>query len=895
MKSFNRANRISVGLLVALCLVGIFSVSFAQDGVDGRRPYDALAVQRPAPLPDLSAFMLAPVNADFDSGAAAITFTVNDLGDGSDTNTANAACDADAGTGGNQCTLRAAIEQANATPDKDTIVFNIAGVAPFVFTPATPLPVITRSIIIDGTSQTGYAGAPLISIDATGLVHGLALTASNSSIMGLHVAGADVNIQVVGATNVIKSSFIGTNVTGNGAGGGVIGIGIQGATNTIGGPAAADRNVISDLDFGILVEGVGATGNIIKGNIIGLQVDGDTSLTNVSGIYVMGAPKTVIGAASGADNVISGNSNGIYLDGAAATKILGNIIGLNAVGDAERDNGFGIYSFNSATTTIGGPAAGAGNVISSNDGGIVLIGTGTRGTKIYGNIIGLNPASDTDFGNIDGVYIDSAQSTSIGGTKAGQGNVISSNDNGINVFRAKGITVRGNKIGTNSAGTVDLGNIDGIYAEYSSGITVGGLTPAARNLISGNNNGVSLQYTDNAVVQGNYFGTNLSGAGEIPNIVAMIVYTSHGALIGGSDLGAGNVISGSDNEGMRVENSVGVVVQQNLIGTNAAGTAAVSNTIGMQVINSPQTLIGGAGIARNLISGNTNNGLVISAQSQGTRVEGNYIGTAKSGLAPLGNNVFGVQLNTTTNITIGGSTAQARNLISGNGNNGINVVGSSSITITGNYIGSDKKGKTALGMGNDEFGIAVATSADITIGGTGKLANRIMDSEFDGIRAPAPLSNNLTIVGNRISGNGGLGIDLDVDGISSNDTPDANGVQNFPVVNFIKRSGSAAKPKTQLKGTLNSSAYGAFTLHFYAVTTCDGSGNGEADSYLGQKAVLTDANGDVAFNVTFPVKLAPGASVVATATNSEGSTSEFSACFNGLPLSVMDSSGGLRR
>jgi hypothetical protein len=133
------------------------------------------------------------------------------------------------------------------------------------------------------------------------------------------------------------------------------------------------------------------------------------------------------------------------------------------------------------------------------------------------------------------------------------------------------------------------------------------------------------------------------------------------------------------------------------------------------------------------------------------------------------------------------------------------------------------------------------------------------------------------VLGNSIHSNGSLGIDLLPPGVTLNDAGDGdngpNGLQNYPVLNAATLSGAG----TQISGTFNSKPSTSYTLQFFHSPSCDASGNGEGKTLLGSAPVDTDGAGNATFNVTLP--LAPQSSFIsATATDSEGNTSEFSVC-----------------
>ncbi len=147
----------------------------------------------------------------------------------------------------------------------------------------------------------------------------------------------------------------------------------------------------------------------------------------------------------------------------------------------------------------------------------------------------------------------------------------------------------------------------------------------------------------------------------------------------------------------------------------------------------------------------------------------------------------------------------------------------------------------------------------------------------------ALISGKATIQGDSIFANSPLGIDLGGDGVTSNDAGDGDGgpndLQNFPVLSRAIPQASAIA----ISGRLNSLANTTYTLEFFSSTTCDPSGYGQGESLLGSAALTTDANGDAIFDLPIGASLPLDVFVTATATDSNGNTSEFSSC---IPTSV---------
>ncbi len=851
--------------------------------------------------------------------------------------------------------LREAIIAANNTTGTDTISFNISD--PLVSGAHTidvlsALPDITDSIIIDGTTEPDFAGTPIIELDGSSAgagVDGLRLISGSdgSTIRGLVInqfssQGIEINNS---DGNTIAGNYIGTDVTGTvDLGNGSAGIYLFSAqNNTIGGTTAADRNLISgNQGSGILRQGSNG-GNLIQGNYIGTDVTGTLDLGNTqNGIAFAGSgADTIGGSVAGAGNVISGNNmSGISIGvGADGVTIQGNIIGLNAAGTGIIANTGDGIALSSDNNQVGGTTAAARNIISGNTSdGIALDGDNNI---VQGNYIGTDITGTVDLGNTDdGIDISGATNT-IGGTTAGARNIISGNDqDGIEIGNATatGNIVQGNYIGTDVTGTLDLGNSDDGIQIFNGATfnTIGGTTASARNVISGNDGrGIDIfdAATTNNSILGNYIGLNAAGTADLGNTLEGIQIDTNAAgnTIGGAVAGAGNVISGNDAGGIIIGTGAdNTTIQGNTIGLNAAGTGIVANTGHGITINANNTQIGGTtALARNVISGNSQDGIYVSSAS-GTTIEGNYIGTDVTGTVDLGNSRYGIYLLSATNTIIGGSVVGARNVIAGNTNSGIRDQSSSGTTIQGNYIGVDSTGTTAMGnsqgiqvwsstngtiggsganegnviggntnqgilfygssgytaqgnyigtdatgtvdLGNGGHGIVFSsTASNFVIGGTSAgEGNVIAFNALDGISAPSTASD-ISILGNQIYSNTGLGIDLvggteDGAGVTANDAGDAdtgaNGLQNYPVLTAVNTTGSSVS----ITGSLNSTASTTFRIEFYASAAADGSGYGEAERYLGYATVTTDGSGNCTMNLTESWAVASGEYVTATAT-----------------------------
>jgi len=356
-------------------------------------------------------------------------------------------------------------------------------------------------------------------------------------------------------------------------------------------------------------------------------------------------------------------------------------------------------------------------------------------------------------------------------------------NSGIQLNNVSNSIIVGNYIGTNVSGTADLGNTgNGITINGGFTNTIGGLTAAERNVISGNNShGVSLQgNTTGNTVQGNYIGTNAAGTAALGNSNWGIAINSgaNNNTIGGTTASARNVISGNsiglDFTGAGTINNV---VSGNYIGLNAAGNAAIANTSGgISIISSAHgNIIGGPTVGhRNVLAGAATDGIRINGANN-TQILNNYIGTDATGTIDLGFLQEGVEVMNATGTIVG--LAGQGNLLSGNGIGMSLQTGAVNTTVQGNRIGTNAAGTGPLG--NDNGGIGILSGANNSmIGGTGAGdGNIIAFNTTDGFWITGTAIDH-TILGNSIHSNSGEGIDLNSDGVTPNDPGDPDSGPN---------------------------------------------------------------------------------------------------------------------
>jgi CSLREA domain-containing protein len=467
-----------------------------------------------------------------------------------------------------------------------------------------------------------------------------------------------------------------------------------------------------------------------------------------------------------------------------------------------------------------------------------------NGSNAGANVNGLNLSGNALFSTVRGLVIN----------QFGQGGlVIQSNNN----------TIQGNFLGTDATGTARMNNGFGIKVTGATNL-IGGTTAGSGNLISGNGTGLWLAGPTNTV-QGNYIGTDVTGTLDL----------------------------GNSASGVRADDGTSAEA-------NAAGARTSPGPGGdpRPAVAPPPNVIGGSiPGARNIISGNDQDGVFIQVESNLVGIEGNFIGTDVTGTARLGNSGNGIWIKFTPyQGTVIGGKETARNIISANGGAGIKMGGDNSFTqstaIWANYIGTDVTGRSNLGNGQDGVLIANGASGNevgVLIGtvgfgliGTG--TNIIAFNGRDGVRVEGNATRN-SIAYNSIFSNAGLGINLGTDGITPNDPGDAdtgpNNVQNFPVLTSAITNGTA----TTIQGTLNSRPNLEYTLQFFSSTALDSSGNGEGQTWVGDQVIHTDGSGNSSFTAILQTAVPPGRFVTATAAYTTSgtfdqdsvATSEFSA------------------
>jgi len=646
---------------------------------------------------------------------SAANYTVNTLSDTHDFSPGDGVCADHAFPDSSFCSLRAAVEEADARPGADTVII-----------PADTLPIRLNlgalELTTDSTVIIGHNPAVIDAVNNPMFTCAVLITSNYNQLQGVTVKRSRYH-----------------------------GILIEGSGNIIGGTTAVQRNVIvgngidNDNACGIYLSGPGAVNNIITGNFIGMYDNGTRIDGNRNGIGVAdrAAENVIGGLTEGEINLISGNVyyGLIITNKAIANRVLNNIIGPDITGGAGPGNGrAGIrLAAGAQHNQIGADSYASGNHIALNlESGIEISGSGTDYNLIQSNYIGCDITGLFSLGNeTAGVLItDGARYNLVGGSFDSTGNLISGNRGDGVLVTGSGTSyniVAGNLVGTNQRGSGYLSN----GTVYGAGVTIaenateniiGGETETARNIISGNQYYGVYFYgngTGHNRVTGNFIGVNLTGTSSLSNGSGVVLrYGASDNQIGGENEGEGNIISGNRSDIFPFSSGVVIydagtdynVVAGNLIGASADTTRALRNGISGVIIGNGarHNLIGGETPAQaNIICGN-GSGSYLAEMGRGVhifgtgteynRVSGNFIGTNPRGDTTIGNQGHGIGLGDgAARNVIGGTTKAAGNIISVNEGHGIFGTGAHT------RLNSLRHNRI---FGNDSLGIALRDNAN---------------------------------------------------------------------------------------------------------------------------------------------------------------------------------------
>lgn len=659
--------------------------------------------------------------------------------------------------------------------------------------------------------------------------------------------------------------------------------------------STADTGSAGTLRYAINYANANASSDDITFNISGT---GPHVITAGSGMPVItDAGVTIDGTTQ------SGASCGDLWSGTAHTLM----IEIDGPGSA-----YGIQT-SAASTTIKG--------LSITDFQVGIVGDSSSSDMVVQcNYIGLSP-DGTAAGNTGAGVAVQGSSALVGGLVAGQGNVISSNylgvlsDNG-----ATGIMLRGNFIGADPAGSSARANVVGIN-NYTGSSTWSDIT---NNLISGNTyQGILFDAGETITgssgdfqIVGNYIGVDRTGTSALANGNDGISFnggTVTGVTIGGITSSARNVISGNGSSAMWLNGASDIDIFGNYIGVNAAGTSAIGNaSVGIAMSNSSSVTIGtGIEAGRNVIGGNGSRGIQVQGTFSNLTVAGNYIGTDSNGNTALSNG-YNVSAEVRDAFSMDGGAngttiAITDNVIGGYSAALIEFWGATAngVTIQGNHVGVGADGSTSIATGSSTeaavyLGGGTMAWSNFSIGGTGAgEGNIIAYGGQDGIEVSTTGTGN-SIAGNTIYSNGGdgiellqgsdismlqnaiysntgIGIDLGTDGVTANDAGDAdtgvNDLLNFPVLNGLYGDGTTSlRYEFTLDAPANTEGY---RIEFFKTSVVNGTGYGDAETYVGALETGAHAGGSVDYSGTFTTDIAvsPDDIITVTATSKTGASS----------------------
>lgn len=514
------------------------------------------------------------------STSMAVVYTVDSTLDEPDANPGTGGCV----TAGGKCTLRAAIQESNAsTLVVDEIQFDgtFDGQLVDTITLGSLLPPITNPVGINAGScptQAGQGG-PCAGVEASALSYGLSVENTDTvQIAGLAITGATTGIRVVDSskTFVAQGNWLGLKLDGSNGSGANTGIWLDPDSNgaTIGGIETVDRNVFANnAAEGLDIEG--ADNTKVRGNYFGVKADGvtraangrDIELTDTAAFAATGNEigDTIAGAAAPCDevcNLISGATTaGINLQGdggnekpaTGPTTIHGNFFGLNAAGtSAVANDQYGVFVGEASEVTIGGPTGGDVNYIAG--GGTGIFQTNGEGLEVLNNLIGSGPVA-TNFTSPSqtGIFL-----------------LCLENDNPVLIY-GNTIKMEGG-VGIESR----FGGAEIVGKNLILGAELGILTkaepgPAGANLIENNEieestaNGIRIENDGNLV-----FGNSIvesGGAGIRLQAPALLLHANENQ-IGGDTPASENTISESGTDAIEIDNTGEEEPSQNEIARN---------------------------------------------------------------------------------------------------------------------------------------------------------------------------------------------------------------------------------------------------------------------------------------------------------------------------------------
>lgn len=532
---------------------------------------------------------------------------------------------------------------------------------------------------------------------------------------------------------------------------------------------------LPDISRNVTIDGTTAPGYAHGAPVVEMNCNGERGLDFAPGSD--GSRLLALAVDNAAGDGVTLEASNVTLDG--------NYIGLNLAGAAFGNHGDGVFvSRSSVGNTIGqNPGLKAGvvsNVISGNAGNGITLGSLNT---VQDNRIGTNPAGTAGIPNRDnGIRIvGRSYDNEIGGTAfvnpaTGQannptgskgtvtpvfvvpplGNLISANGfNGVLIDDGAGHNqLNGNFIGTTANGDARLGNAaNGVWIDSGNDNSLVGCkfvnNPfVSYNVISGNGqNGLRITNAKGTVVQGNFFWTGANNTALVPNRLNGILVegSSTDTQVGGV-IPLGNVSAGNGLNGIKVTGTVSGFTTFNTFGGLLAFKGAAPNGRDGLLI----TATGGDNTVRtNVFSGNRGNGIELAGNASGVTVDPNIAGLTTSGGSTLPNGGDGLRIDGTAhNNVIGGSTRSVipQNTFSGNDGYGVAITGSAhNNQVFSSFIGTEILGVSALG--NHLGGVLLGGNASANAVGAVNLtpANLISGNDGIGVLLRAGTTRNLVV------------------------------------------------------------------------------------------------------------------------------------------------------
>ncbi|HEX5375648.1 MAG TPA: CSLREA domain-containing protein [Solirubrobacterales bacterium] len=514
------------------------------------------------------------------SAAVAVQYTVDSTLDEPDANPGTGGCL----TAGSKCTLRAAIQESNASAlVVDEIQFDgtFNGQLVDTITLGSLLPPISNPVGINAglcSTQAGQSG-PCAGVEASALSYGLSVENTDTvEISGLAITGATTGIRVVNSSKsfVARNNWLGEKLDGANGSGANTGIWLDPESDnaTIGGTAAGQGNVFVNNEFeGLDIEG--ASNADVLGNYFGVKADGATKAANGKNIEITDTAAiaatgnevgdTTTGPAAPCDgpcNVISGASfAGVDLFGnggnekpaTGPTEIHGNYLGLGASGTTVVANGeYGVFTGKAAEVTVGGPANGDANFFAGLGTGIFY--SSGEGFEVENNVFGSSPTGGDLTPPNQAIFISTLENS----------NPVVVYGNIIKMEGGTGIEVRfgGTEIRSSFIEGAELG----IWTKAAPGAA--GANLIEENLIGESTlNGLRIEDSANLVFGNSIYKSGAAGI-RIQNPTGFELVNATENQIGGNSANRENNINESGGDAVEINNSGGEGASQNEVARN---------------------------------------------------------------------------------------------------------------------------------------------------------------------------------------------------------------------------------------------------------------------------------------------------------------------------------------